>query len=72
MLKAHCNSKGLCYKTDVDINLHIPPDRGIGVGWGGGGGEGEWGKLLPPFWVIRFGESLDIVEAHGECFLGFR
>ena len=37
MLKAHCNSKGLCYKTDVDINLHIPPDRGIGVGWGGGG-----------------------------------
>lgn len=38
MLKAHCNSKGLCYKTDVDINLHIPPDRGIGVGWGGEGG----------------------------------
>lgn len=38
MLKAHCNSKGLCYKTDVDINLHIPPDRGIGVGWGGGVG----------------------------------
>ena len=37
MLKAHCNSKGLCYKTGVDINLHIPPDRGIGVGWGGGG-----------------------------------
>ena len=37
MLKAHCNSKGLCYKTDVDINLHIPPDRGIGVRWGGGG-----------------------------------
>ena len=35
MLKAHCNSKGLCYKTDVDINLHIPPDRGIG-GWVGG------------------------------------
>ena len=37
MLKAHCKSKGLCYKTDVDINLHIPPDKGIGVGWGGGG-----------------------------------
>lgn len=42
MLKVHCNSKGLCYKTDVDINLHIPPDRGIGVGWGGGrGGSGS-------------------------------
>lgn len=40
MLKAQCNSKGLCYKTDVDINLHIPPDRGIGVGWGGGGRVG--------------------------------
>lgn len=41
MLKAYCNSKGLCYKTDVDINLHIPPDRGIGVGWGGGGSGSE-------------------------------
>ena len=41
MLKAHCKSKGLCYKTDVDINLHIPPDRGIGVGWGERGGEWE-------------------------------
>lgn len=38
MLKAHCNSKGLCYKTDVDINLHIPPDRGWVGGRGGGVG----------------------------------
>ena len=39
MLKAHCNSKGLCYKTDVDINLHIPPDRDRG--WVGGGSGSE-------------------------------